>query len=137
MVIYSLVWIIQMNNSHFSMRSFAKLPMILFGPMTAARTQVFTYDSCQVTAVNQSTRTFTVRWPRQASADFSIANPNGGSSRPRTFQMNEKTAFWVGNTKGSLADLVKGALVNVSAHSDGPDRVADKVQIVLQRDALL
>jgi hypothetical protein len=130
MVIYSLVWIIQMNNSHFSMRSFAKLPMIIFGSMTAARTEVFTYNSCQVTAVNQSAQTFTVRWPRQAGSDFSMANPCGGSSRPRTFQMNEETAFWVGNTKGSLADVAKGALVNVSAHSNGSDRVADKVQIV-------
>jgi hypothetical protein len=130
MVIYSLVWIIQMNNSHFSMRTFAKLPMILFGSMTAARAEVFTYNSCHVTAVNQSAQTFTVRWPRQAGADFSMANPYAGSSRQRTFRMNEETAFWVGNTKGSLADVAKGALVNVSAHSDGSDRVADKVQIV-------
>ena len=119
-----------MNNSLFSMRTFAKLPMILFGSMTAPRTEVFTYNCCQVTAVNQSAQTFTVRWPRQAGSDFSMANPYGGSSRPRTFQMNEGTAFWVRNTKGSLADVAKGALVNVSAHSNGSDRVADKVQIV-------
>jgi hypothetical protein len=130
MVIYSLVWIIQMNNTHFSMRSFAKLPMILFGSMTVARTEVYTYNCCQVTAVDQSAQTFTVRWARQAGADFSVATPYGGLSRQRTFQMNDETTFWVGNTKGSLADVAKGALVNVSAHSDGSDRVADKVQIV-------
>jgi hypothetical protein len=119
-----------MNNSHFSMRSFAKLPMMFFGSLTAVRTEVFTYNSCQVTAVNQSAQSFTVRWARQAAADLSMAHPSGGSSRQRTFQTNDETAFWVGNSKGSLADVAKGALVNVSAHSDGFDRVADKVQIV-------
>ena len=51
-------------------------------------------------------------------------------SRAMTFKTNDKTTYWVGTTKGSWTNVKKGARVNVTTHSEGSNKVVDKVQIV-------
>jgi hypothetical protein len=46
-----------------------------------------------------------------------------------TYGTTDKTAFWVGKTKGSWADLKMGSVVQVKYHRGHGQRVADTVRV--------
>jgi hypothetical protein len=117
------------NNSHVSMRNLATVALLLFGSMTVARADVLTHTAVKVTGVNQKAHSFTVRWKALDKSDKGT-QPYYGDSREATFKTNDKTTYWVGSSKGSWASVTKGVRVNVTAHSEGSDKVVDKVQIV-------
>lgn len=117
--------------SHVSMRSLATVALLLFGSMTVARADVLTYTAIPVTGVNQKNHSFTVRFMDHTKSTHTHGTQNyEGGSREIIFKTNTKTTYWVDTSKGSWANVTKGARVNVTAHSEGSDRMADKVQIV-------
>jgi hypothetical protein len=127
------VWsfrILQMNNSHFTIRNLAAVALLALGPITSARADVLTYTAVPVISVNQNDHSFTVHWASHAKSDHGMSSIYTGASRERTIKTNDKTTFWVGSTKGSWANVTKGAHVTVTAHSESSGKVADRVQIV-------
>jgi len=113
------------------MRNLATLALLLFGSMTVARADVLTHTAVKVTGVNQKAHSFTVRWADHAKSTHTHGTQNYyGESRETTFKTNDKTTYWVGSNKGSWASVTKGVRVNVTAHSEGSDQMADKFQIV-------
>lgn len=117
------------NNSHVSMRNLATVTLLLFCSMTVALADVLTYTAVTVTGVNQKAHSFTGHWKEPDKSDKGT-QPYLGNSREINFKSNDKTTYWVGSRKGSWANVTKGVRVNVTAHSEGSDKVVDKVQIV-------
>jgi hypothetical protein len=115
-----------MNNSHLSMRNLATVAIVLFGSMTVAPSALAA--PVKVIKVDPNAQTFTVQWAGTYNYRHSMETRT--ISRQRTFKTTGQTTYWVGEKKGSWENLTKGALVNVTAHSSGSDKVADKVQIV-------
>ena len=113
------------------MRNLATLALLLFGSMTVARADVLTHTAVKVTGVNQKAHSFTVRWADHAKSTHTHGTQNYyGGSRETIFKTNDKTTYWVGSTKGSWTDVKKGTRANVTTHSEGSNKVVDKVQIV-------
>ena len=119
-----------MNNAHFSIRNLATVALIALGPIASARADVLTYTAVPVIGVNQNDHSFTVKWSAHAKSHHGLASIAGGESRERTIKTNDKTTYWVGSTKGSWANVIQGARVTVTAHSESSGKVADRVQIV-------
>jgi hypothetical protein len=117
-----------MNNVYFSVRHLAMISLLLFGFTTVS--QAAALPPGKVTNVNPSARTFTVQWAVHAVSKHGMASAYTGSSRERTFKTSDKTTYWMGSNKGSWENVTKGSMVNVTAHAQGSERVADKVQIV-------
>jgi hypothetical protein len=82
------------------------LALVLTSVAFAARTAT-------VTSVNAAAGTFTATWP-------------GGG---RVFKTTARTIFWLGKRQVSMSELRPGVTVVIRAHEEGPDRVADHVQI--------
>ena len=120
------------NNSHVSMHNLARVALLLFGSMAVARADVLTYNAVLVTGVNQKAYSFTVELEDHIMDIHRhvFGVDHAGLSRWITVKTNDKTTYWVGSTKGSWTDVKKGARVNVTSHSEGSNKVVDKVQIV-------
>jgi len=116
-----------MNNPYFSFRNFATVALILFGSMTIALGA--DPGPGKVISVNQNAHTFKAQWIVNAARRHTTAGHDTGSVE-KTFKTNDKTVFLVGTGKGSWADVTKGASVRIlAAHSEGSDRIVDKIQI--------
>jgi hypothetical protein len=120
------------NHSHVSMRNLARVALLLFGSMAVASADVLTYNAVLVTGVNQRAYSFTVDLTEHVLDIHRhvFGMEHAGMSRAITFKTNDKTTYWMGSTKGSWTDVKKGARVNVMSHSEGSNKVVDKVQIV-------
>jgi hypothetical protein len=119
-----------MNNTRFSIHILVTVAVLFFGSLTVTRADVLNYPSVTVSGVNQKARTFTVHWTSNAKSTHGMGVPLSGSSRERTFNTNDKTTYFVGASKGSWANVTKGARVSVTAHSEASGKVADRVQVL-------
>jgi hypothetical protein len=117
-----------MKKLFLSFRKFVAIGLFLFGALALA--PAATVPPGTVTKVDQKARTFTVHWTTKAVSHHGMASGYAGTSRERTFKTTDKTTYLVGSAKGSWSDIQTGVLVNVKAHAQGSDRVADVVQIV-------
>jgi hypothetical protein len=115
-----------MNKAHFPMRYLTIVALLLFGSMLAAPAALAA--PVKVVKVDPNARTFTVQYSAAWHSRHGMSSHD--VSHESTYKTTEKTTFWVGNAKGSWANVTKGALVNVTGHTEGSSRVADKVQIV-------
>ena len=110
------------------MRNLATVALLLIGSLAVARAAA--PNPGKVTKVNQGAHTFTVQWIATSTHHHFTAGHNTGSIE-KTYKTSDKTTYLVGSAPGSWANVTKGAQVNIlAAHSEGSDRVADKVQIV-------
>ena len=115
-----------MNPSPFSLRDLSMLGLLIFGPISFAYAD--STVSGKLNRIDLTSHTFTVQWtriPRQ---------PNQHNMHPvyfkeSTFKTTDKTTFLVDGMKGSWSDLKKGVHVNITAHTEGADRVADNVEL--------
>jgi hypothetical protein len=119
-----------MNNSRFSIHFLVTVAVLFFGSLTVTRADVLTYPSVMVSRVDQKAHTFTVHWTSNAKSTHGLGERLGGGSRERTFNTNDKTTYFVGASKGSWANVTKGAHVSVTAHSEASGKVADRVQVL-------
>lgn len=104
------------------MRNLVMVALLLFGFNSVALADA--PISGKVVNVDPNARTFTVQWVAPYQSRHGIATHD--ISHERTFKTTDKTTYEIGNTKGSWANVTKGARVKVTAHAG----VADKVQIV-------
>jgi len=81
---------------------------LALGVAPAAQARVGT-----ITAINDQAKSFMCDW----------------QGKSWTYGTTDKTAFWLGKSKGSWADLKMGAVVQVSYHLVHGQRVADAVRI--------
>jgi hypothetical protein len=96
------------------MRKISVVALILFAIAVMASSQErVKIRGGVVTSVDDAAKTFTCKW----------------KTGEWTFKTTDKTDYWIGETKGSWADVKVGAEVKVTSHLDGKDHVADKVQI--------
>jgi hypothetical protein len=115
-----------MNSSHFSMRNLAMVALLLLGFNSVALADAPVTG--KVAKVDPNAHTFTVQY--FAMWHSRHGNASRDISHERIFKVTDKTTYLVGSTKGSWANVTKGAKVTVTAHTEGSDKVADKVQIV-------
>jgi hypothetical protein len=139
---FFISWILQMNNSYFSMRYLATVALVLFGSMSVApaippaflggRGNVLnrTSISGEVSHVDENARTFTVHGQRTIrNHSAHEVNGGGGRSVEVTFNTTAKTTY----VSGSWTNLKNGIHVKVACHLEGPNSdtvVADSVQII-------
>jgi hypothetical protein len=114
-----------MNNSYFSMRNLVMVALLLFGFNLVALADA--PYSGKVIKVDPNGHTFTLQYTAPYHSHH--GNATRDISHERSFKTTDKTAYWVGSTKGSWANVTKGAQVSVTAHAEGSDKVADKIQI--------
>jgi len=67
----------------------------------------------RVSAIDDQTRSFTCTW----------------KTRTWTFRTTDKTAYFVGSRRGSWSDLKVGAVVRITFHRLGGERIADEIRI--------
>ena len=115
----------QMNKSS-SMRNYVAVAALLFGSILIAPAALAA--PVKVVKVDPNSHTFTVQYSAPWHSRHGMSSHT--VSHETTYKTTDKTTYWVGNTKGSWADVTKGANVNVTAHTEGSSKVADKVQIV-------
>jgi hypothetical protein len=116
-----------MNNLYLSLRNFTTIALLLFGSMTISRAA--DPGPGKVTSVNQGAHTFKAQWIVNSTKHHFTAGHSTGSVE-KTYKTTDKTVYLTGTGKGSWADVTKGASVKIlAAHSEGSDRVVDKLQI--------
>ena len=79
----------------------------------------------RISRIDQNSHSFTVQWLLPPPTKMG----HGSLSRERTFKTTDKTIYLVGNNRGSWSDLNSGVSVHVTSHAEGPNLVADTVQI--------
>ena len=84
-------------------------------PAMAARPII----KCPVNAIDDQAHTFSCNWHRTNW----------------TYRTTERTAYWVGKTRASWADMRMGAVVKITFHRAHGVRVADVVRIQPQRSS--
>jgi len=79
----------------------------------------------KITAVDDTAKTFTCH---EKTGDTTYKT-KVGSPDATGFGIRNETIFWLGKEKASWADLKVGGWARVTAHDEGGDKVADKVEI--------
>jgi hypothetical protein len=100
---------------------------LLFGTLTlaSAATDV---PVKKIVKVDQNAKTFTAHWTTAYVSHRAIAGHNEISHEVQ-YKTTDKTIYTFKGAKGSWANVQKGETVKITAHPQGSDRIADKVDI--------